>query len=88
MNIKIVFSVIPMLLVVSCASINPTPFVGPSGKSAYSMQCSGMRRTMDDCYKKAGEICPNGYAIVDHSSNIVGSGGLIVTNEALVIECK
>ncbi len=76
------------MLFTSCASINPTTFVGPNGKSAYSMQCSGLGRTIDDCYKKAGEVCPNGYTIVDHSSNLVGSGGMIATNEALAIECK
>lgn len=88
MNIRIVFLVIFPLLVTSCASISPNSFVGPSGKPAYAMQCSGLGRTIDACYKKAGEICPNGYTIVDHSSNLVGSGGIIATNEGLAIECK
>jgi len=43
---------------IGCMSISPTSFKGPSGKQAYSMMCSGMGRTMDACYQKAGEVCP------------------------------
>ena len=45
----------------ACAGIQPKPFVGPNGKTAYSMHCSGMGRTLEACYQKAGEICPAGY---------------------------
>lgn len=81
------------LALASCASITPQHFVGPNGKVAYSMSCSGMGRTLDACYKKAGEVCPSGYSIVDRASGTVGiqmSGGgtLITPQHSLAIECK
>jgi hypothetical protein len=94
------FEVFPMrlsllsisLALVSCASIEPHKFVGPNGNTAYSMRCSGMGRTLDACYKKAGEVCPGGYNIVDRSSGTVGmptSGGMMIgTRESLAVECK
>ena len=42
--------------VVGCASVAPVKFVGPNGKAAYSMRCSGMGRSMEECYQKAGEV--------------------------------
>jgi hypothetical protein len=77
---------------IGCMSISPTSFKGPSGKQAYSMMCSGMGRTMDACYQKAGEVCPNGYNIIDRSSGTVGfmnQGTLMMApREQLAIECK
>jgi len=78
--------------VTGCMSIEPTSFKGPSGKQGYSMRCSGMGRTLDACYQKAGEVCPNGYNIVDRSSGTVGfmnQGTLMMApRDGLVIECK
>lgn len=75
-----------------CMSIDPVSFKGPSGKQAFSMKCSGMGRTLDACYQKAGEVCPNGYSIVDRSSGTVGfmSQGtmMMAPQNGLVIECK
>ncbi len=76
----------------SCASITPQELRGPNGKPAYAMKCSGLGRTLEDCYKKAGEICPNGYTIVDRASSVIGvpsNGGTIMAPQnSLVIECK
>ena len=52
-------------------SIDPTPFKGPSGKQGYSMRCSGMGRTLDACYQKAGEVYPSGYYFIDRPSGTV-----------------
>jgi hypothetical protein len=40
-------------VVVGCAAIEPVQIVGPSGKTAYTMRCSGAGRTLEACYKKA-----------------------------------
>lgn len=76
----------------SCMSVDPQRFRGPNGKTAYSMKCSGMGRTLDECYQKAGELCLDGYTIVDRTSGIVGvpsnGGTLISTRQGLAIECK
>jgi len=75
-----------------CMSIDPVPFKGPSGKQGYSMKCSGMGRSLDACYQKAGEVCPSGYSIVDRSSGTVGfmnQGTMMMAPQnGLVIECK
>jgi len=57
------------------------------------MRCSGMGRTLDACYKKAGEMCPTGYAIVDRASGTVavpvsGGGFIAAPQHNLAIECK
>jgi hypothetical protein len=56
-------------LLASCAPIEPREFQGPNGKTAYYMRCSGAGRTMDACYKRAGELCPSGYSIVERKVN-------------------
>ncbi|MGB9493596.1 MAG: hypothetical protein WCA83_02190 [Azonexus sp.] len=86
-------SVFVVLAVSACASIEPQEFRGPNGKTAYSMKCSGLGRTLDACYKKAGEVCPNGYNIIDRASGTVAvpvsGGGIIAAPEYnLAIECK
>lgn len=79
-------------LLTSCMAVNPQPFKGPSGKAAYSMKCSGMGRTLDDCYQKAGEVCPDGYHIIDRASGTAAlpvNGGLMAAPQHhLAIECK
>lgn len=76
----------------SCVAIAPVQFKGPNGKTAYSMRCSGMGRTIEDCYQKAGEVCPDGYTILDRDSSLVGApmgGGMyITTKRGMAIECK
>lgn len=85
-------SILAVLLTAACASIEPVPFSGPSGKQAYSMRCSGMGRTLDACYRKAGEICPAGYNIVDQRTGTVGvpaqRGMLAAPDYRLAVECR
>lgn len=56
------------------------------------MRCSGMGRSLEACYQKAGEICPSGYSIVDRSTGAIGvptSGGMMIAPQnTLAIECK
>ena len=84
--------VLTALLLTSCASIKPQQFVGPNGGTAYSMRCSGMGRTLDACYKKAGEVCPQGYTIIDRASGIVAvpiRGSIMAAPQHnIAIECK
>jgi hypothetical protein len=81
-----------LLLLTACSAIEPQQFVGPNGKIAYSMRCSGMGRTLDACYKKASEICPSGYTVIDHATGTVAvpvNGGIIAAPQHnLAIECK
>jgi len=82
---------IPSLLG-ACAAIDPQRFSGPNGKTAYTMKCSGMGRTLDACYKKGGELCPGGYTIIDRASGVIGvpmqGGTMMAPQHSLAIECK
>ena len=91
MNIRLI--AVSALFLSGCASVEPQQFVGPDGGTAYSMKCSGMGRTLDACYKKAGEICPQGYSIVSASSSgsiIAPVGNMLVAidRQNLAVECK
>lgn len=81
-----------VVVLASCAQIEPREFQGPNGKTAYYMRCSGAGRTMDACYKKAGELCPTGYNIIERGSDLVAvpvNGGTMATSRrSLAIECK
>ena len=88
----IIVLMVYMLAGCPAATVNPEPFVGPSGKPAYSMRCSGFGRTWASCYQSAGELCPNGYKIVDQASGTIaipvsGGGFLAAPKQTLVIEC-
>ncbi len=56
------------------------------------MKCSGMGRSWDKCFVKAGELCPAGYNVISQTSGTVAVpvGGSIMAapKQALAIECK
>jgi hypothetical protein len=64
-------------LLAGCAGVEPQVITGPDGSSAYAMQCSGGGRTVEACYRKAGELCPWGYV-----TEAGPAGG------TLVVRCK
>ncbi len=61
-----------LILALPACEVQPQQMVGPHGKKAYSMKCNGMGRSLQDCYKKAGEVCPKGYNIIDRSDQFGG----------------
>jgi len=79
------------LILSSCTTIKPLSITGPSGKQGFSMECV---TTTPECFSKAGQLCPNGYDIIDHSStsSVVvphyGAFPMTITRESLTIECK
>ena len=81
-----------LVALIGCASIEPIPITGPSGNEGFTMRCSGMGRTLEDCFVKSGQMCANGYEIVnqDSSSIAVPSGDSIIMAPriTLTIECK
>lgn len=87
-----VFAVAIVLSAAGCASVNPVPFTGPSGRQGYAMQCSGMGRSIEQCYQVAGQKCPGGYQIVSRSSETVAmplNGGIVMApRTGLVVECR
>jgi hypothetical protein len=75
-----------LALLAGCVSVNEVR--GPDGKTALAVGCE--RATA--CYKKAGELCPNGYDLVGNSSGsyVGGTNGSVYggTTTTLVVECK
>jgi hypothetical protein len=56
------------------------------------MRCSGMGRTLEMCYQKAGELCSNGYNIVGQDNSMIAvpvNGSIMAAPQRnLTIECK
>ena len=81
-----------VLATAGCASVNPVPITGPSGRPGYAMQCSGMGRSIEQCYQVAGQKCPGGYQIVGRSSDLIAvpmNGSIMMAPKTgLVVECK
>jgi len=86
------FALLPLVLVISCASIEPKPFRGPNGNAAYWMECTGMGRTLDACYKKADELCLRRWVLVDMVTEMnavpVGNGFIFEPWYSIAIECR
>ena len=81
-----------VLTAAGCASVNPVPITGPSGRQGYAMQCSGMGRSIEQCYQVAGQKCPGGYQIVGRSSDLIAvpvNGSIMMAPKTgLVVECR
>lgn len=73
-----------------CESI-PEKFVGPNSRDAYSMSCGG---DPTDCYKKASQLCPSGYQIINSTSssqlvtNTYTKQSISIPRTNVAIECK
>jgi len=56
------------------------------------MQCSGMGRSIEQCYQVAGQKCPGGYQIVGRSSDLIAvpmNGSIMMAPKTgLVVECR
>lgn len=79
----------------SAALVEPsvTPVTAPSGKPGYSMKCSGWGRSIEDCYKKAAELCPHGYVIENQQQSTQGipqqnGSTVIIQRDYMLISCK
>lgn len=74
-----------------CASVNPEAFRGPSGGQAFVMHCSGMGRSLAQCYRKAAELCPAGYKVIDQRAGTAAvptpSGVIAAPQYSLAVEC-
>ena len=80
------------LVAAGCASVNPIPITGPSGRPGYAMQCSGMGRSIEQCYQVAGQKCASGYQVVSRSSELIAmpvNGSIAMApRTGLVVECR
>jgi hypothetical protein len=84
---RLSIGIVGLALLAGCVTVHEVK--GPDGKTALAVQCPDALA----CYKKAGELCPDGYNLVgNNSENHVGSSnyGTIYssTTTTLVVECK
>lgn len=81
------------LLAAGCATNSGEAIVGPDGRPAYAMKCSGKMRSMEKCFRDAAELCPTGYDIVSQETGAVGvpaSGGgmMVAPSRSMLIQCR
>ena len=60
---RLLFGLLGLAILAGCVSVNEVK--GPDGKPAFAVGCG--RATA--CYKKAGELCPDGYDFVDKNNS-------------------
>ena len=77
-----------ILLLASCGTmdpqIDPNKFTGPNGRPAYGMVCNGIGQSLEACYKRAGELCPNGYEVLNLVTLAIGGN----PRQSLSVECN
>jgi hypothetical protein len=74
----------------SCATSNRVTL--PSGETGYTINCDGSMVNMNVCFEEAGNLCPEGYELLNQSQN----GGWIATNtfagststKGIMVKCK
>lgn len=64
----------------------------PDGNEGYYIKCDGTAVSMDVCYRKASDLCPNGYKIIDknNESGVVINPYTIgsTSKKGIFVECK
>lgn len=65
---------------VTGCSATSVPIHGSDGKPYVYLDCSGMFRTLDDCYQLANQECPSGYRIVNSVAPRANPFGNIVVD--------
>lgn len=53
----------------------------PSGNKGFYIKCNGLAVSMDVCYTKASQVCPNGYEIVSKDKTMGGA------KKGVFVEC-
>ena len=66
-----------------CASVKTEKIAGPDGTENQLISCY----QIEDCYKKASEICSGPYKIMNTSSETSGYNGITGTTVKLLIKC-
>jgi hypothetical protein len=83
---RLSIGIVGLALLAGCVSVKEVK--GPDGKTALAVKCGDATT----CYKKAGELCPDGYDLVgnNNQSYVGGTNGSVYggTTTTLVVECK
>jgi hypothetical protein len=84
---RLSLGIVGLALLSGCVQVSEVK--GPDGKAALALKCGNAT----DCYKKAGELCPDGYDFVNSTTGTVivpmNNGSSIGTPQTTVlVECK
>jgi hypothetical protein len=83
---RLSIGIVGLALLAGCVGVHEVK--GPDGKTALALSCG----QATNCYRKAGELCPDGYDFVDrnNASFVGGTNGSVYggTETTLVVECK
>lgn len=80
--------VLVTIMLAACASKYSKRYTGPNGRSAYYVECSGVK---ENCYPAANERCPAGYKITKLESGLTLSWrdeSKMVDKFDMLIECN
>ena len=78
-----------------CACTTARPIGLANGTKGQLIGCSGVQHSMNDCFIKAGEICPAGYDVVSggegYGSNskfaALGGNNVGAIDRSLIVHC-
>jgi hypothetical protein len=83
---RLSIGIVGLALLVGCVYVNEVK--GPDGKPALALKCGDATA----CYKKAGELCPGGYDLVNSTTGTVVvpvNGSAVGSPQTTVlVECK
>jgi hypothetical protein len=81
------------VILTGCTTARPIGL--PSGDQGEIIRCNGIQHSLEDCYIKAGEVCPNGYDVLTGgetfgpNSKLAALGGNNVgaIDRSLIVHC-
>lgn len=80
---KSLYAVAVLALLAGCVHV--TEIKGPDGRIAHVLDCGNNRA---NCLRKAGELCPTGYQVIDDATNQVANRYVMAADITLTVSCK
>jgi hypothetical protein len=81
---------IPLVLLISCASVQSTPFESGGDNPTHKLTCSEFNSSLEACKSKAKELCATDYKVIDHHKEVypdAGDGFYMHPRHHLVVQC-
>jgi hypothetical protein len=83
---RLSIGIVGLAFLAGCVQVSEVK--GPDGQTALALKCGNAT----DCYKKAGELCPDGYDFVNSTTGtvIVPMNGSVIGSPqtTVLVECK
>ncbi len=90
---RMILGILALAMLSACTTVRPMTL--SDGSQGQRIACSGVQHSMDDCYVKAGQVCPGGYDVAGGgqgygtNSILAASGGtnLGPIDRSLIVRC-